>query len=291
MKTAESAAHAKHGTGPPLTIEVAEVDENCAISRWTAADLDHLARIIAIVAMGQSAHAARIISELLPAKPAFDHEALRKDAQRRLSVIGKTAQQQDASRHQRDGLIFEAISWAAAQQATNGKALLRDPHISSTTQGLDGLMIEFDETGSQIARTTIFEDKCSEHPRRKFRDEILPAFKAYHANKRAAELMEAAAALLQRSGLDGTEATMAAAKVLDMNYRGYRGSLAVTTEHDSPGRRKGLFKNYDELSDIEAAQRIGAVFVTSDSLRSWFDELASRAVAFLDTLGPGSADV
>ena len=52
---------------------------------------------------------------------------------------GDTEKKREVSRYHRDGLIFETISWAAAQQTTKGKALLRDPHIKSTNQGLDGL--------------------------------------------------------------------------------------------------------------------------------------------------------
>src|SRR5216684_4148826 len=44
-------------------------------------------------------------------------------------------------RWQRDGFIFEAISWIAARQTHGERALLKDPHVSATSQGLDGLMI------------------------------------------------------------------------------------------------------------------------------------------------------
>jgi hypothetical protein len=233
--------------------------------------------------MGQATHAARILAELLPAEPAITHDALKDDAKRRLSLDGRSEER----RYHRDGLIFETISWAAAQQATKGKALLRDPHLNSTTQGLDGLMLELDENG--INRATIFEDKCSEHPRTKFRDEIMPAFKGHHENKRAADLIASAAALLKVSGLDGTKVTQAAARVLDLGCRVYRGSLAVTTADDSEKRRRALFKDYEELKGIGADQRIGAVLVTADDLRGWFDQLANRAIVYIDSLQPGDA--
>lgn len=287
--TPAASAEAKNAQAPALTIEVVEIDANCTGSRWTAADVEHLARIIAIIAMGQAAHAARIITESLPSEPAIDHDALRANAKRGLSVTGKTDKQREVSRYHRDGLIFEAISWAAAQQETAGKALLRDPHLSSTTQGLDGLMIELDEARTTITRATIFEDKCSENPDHTFRYKIIPAFKAHHENKRAADLVATAAALIEKIGLDGTESTKAAAHVLDMNYRAYRGSLAVTTADDTLERRKRVFKNYGELKDIQAAQRIGAVLITSDDLRAWFDQLADSAIAYIDDLGTGGA--
>jgi hypothetical protein len=188
------------------------------------------------------------------------------------------------SRYHRDGLIFEAISWAAAQQSTAGKALLRDPHLSSTAQGLDGLMIELDTSGSAIDRATIFEDKCSEDPRAMFRDKIMPAFKAHHQNERASDLVATAAALFEKLGFNGTQSTKAAARVLDTKYRVYRGSLAVTISEDSLDRRKRLFKNYDELDNINADQRVGATLITSEDLRAWFQEIAAKAIEYIDGL-------
>jgi hypothetical protein len=237
--------------------------------------------------MGQAAHAAQVITELLPAEPAINNAALRADAKQALSIKRDTEKKREVSRYHRDGLIFEVISWVAAKQVTDGKALLRDPHIKSTTQGLDGLMIEFDGVQPVISRATIFEDKCSEDPRRMFRDLIMPAFTVYHHGSRASELLTAAAALLEKAGLCGTEVIEAAARVLDRNYRAYRGCLTTTPEDDSQERRNRLFDGYEELDGIAASQRIGGVLVTAHDLRGWFDELAGRAIAYIDNLGSG----
>jgi hypothetical protein len=290
-KAKPAASDPKTRGAAALTIEAVAVNADCTGRRWTAADIEKLARIIAVIAMGQAAHAARIITELLPFEPAIDDAALRSNAKRRLSVTGKTEKQREVSRYHRDGLIFEAISWAVAQQETAGKALLRDPHLTSTTQGLDGLMIELDAAGKAVTRTTIFEDKCSQDPDHTFSYKIMPAFQAHHENQRAADLIATAAALIKQTGLDGTESVQAAARVLDMKYRAYRGSLAVTTADDTLERRKSVFKKYGELKDLQAAQRIGAMLITSDNLRAWFDQLADKATAYMDSLGVGATDV
>jgi len=154
-----------------------------------------------------------------------------------------------------------------------------------TTQGLDGLMIELDTAGAKVKRATIFEDKCSENPDDTFRYKIMPAFKEHHEDKRAPDLVATAAALLKEAGLDGTKAVEAAGRVLDKTYRAYRGSLAVTTVDDSIERRQSMFKTYKELDGIEANQRVGAVLVTSENLRDWFDALADRAIEYIDDLG------
>lgn len=270
-------------TKSALKVETCKINEYCVGSRWEVSDGEYLARIIAIIAMGQAVHAAQIIADLLPAAPAINEKALCEDAKLRLSIKGDTPDAQDASRWHRDGLVFEAISWIAARQEASGEVLLKDPHISATTQGLDGLMIELDEKATAITRATIFEDKCSGDPRRKFRDEVLPAFAAYHRNKRASDLVAAAATLITAK-LTGTAATQAAARVLDLQYRAYRAGLTIEPGRDNEKGRAALFKDYETLNKITENQRIGATLVTATALRDWFDTMAEQAIAYLDVL-------
>ena len=127
----------------PLQTKAVLIDDHCTGDRWSAQDEPQLARLIAIIAMGQAAYAAHILKELLPATPAFTDDDLRREATVRLTV------QEDGKKPrtgypqwQRDGFIFEVISWIAARQTHGERALLKDPHVSATSQGLDGLMIE-----------------------------------------------------------------------------------------------------------------------------------------------------
>jgi hypothetical protein len=84
--------------------------------------------------------------------------------------------------------------------------------------------------------------------------------------------------------MNGTAAVKAAARVLDLAYRRYRASLAVTAERDTEKGRAALFKGYDKLGGINADQRVGAIFVVDDDLRDWFEDLANRALASLDEM-------
>ena len=265
-----------HSHATPLRIDSVEVNEHCTGSRWIVTDACYLAQIVAIIAMGQATHAARIINEFLPVSVALDHEALKNDAKKRLSVGGSRQ-----SCYHRDGLIFEAISWVAAQQQANANTLIRDPHLSPTSQGLDGLIIELDDAGHNVVSVTIVEDKCSVNPRGMFRDQILPTFKEYHHNNRASELVSSAVTLIQHGGLDGIAATEAAGLVLDKDRRVYRGSLAVSDNDDSDARRRSIFEGYEQLQGLQSHQRIGAMLVTSSDLRGWFDMLARLAINYV----------
>lgn len=277
-----------HGAQLALRIVDVPIDEHCIGGRWTTEDIDQLAKLIGIIAMGQAKHAAQIVKKLSPAAPAFTNADLCKEAIIKLTVReGKHTPRTGYPRWQRDGFIFEAISWIAARQSNGETAYLKDPHLSSTTQGLDGLMIEIVPEENQIARTTLFEDKCSDNPRSTFTDVVIPALLEHHKNNRSAELVASAADLMMQSGIDNEAAIMAAQRVFDKKLRRYRASLAVTKQFDSDDQRKKLFKGYEKLTEIEASQRVGASFIVEGELRDWFDILANRSIAFIKSLEVG----
>ena len=273
------------GDAQALATGAVPIDDHCTGDRWTVKDIDHLAKLIALIAMGQAAHAASIIEEFAPAAPAFTHAALVKEAQIKLTVQEKKQTPRTGyPRWQRDGFIFEAISWVAARQSHGSDTYLKDPHVSSTAQGLDGLMIEVTAGKKDITRVTIFEDKCSDDPCAIFSSKVMPAFLDRHKHARSAELIAAAASLIQLSGMSQKEAIAAAEGVLDLGRRRYRASLAVPDSYDTEAQRQKIFEGYDALKDIDPDQRIGATFVVQGKLREWFDELAKRAIAYLGTL-------
>jgi hypothetical protein len=277
---------AVNGKAPhPLLTEGVPIDEHCIGDRWSAQDEAQLAGLIALIAMGQAAYAAHILQELLPAAPAFTHDDLRREAIIKLTVQdGKKQPRTGYPRWQRDGFIFEAVSWIAARQTHGQRALLIDPHVSSTSQGLDGLMIELSPDKAEIIRTTIFEDKCTDNPRETFLQKVMPAFLERHRNSRSAELVAAAAVLLKEAGIGTAAAARLSAAVMDPEMRRYQAAFALTEEHDSQEERQGLFEGYDAVADISAEQRVGACFIVPGELRDWFDQLASQAVAFLNDL-------
>ena len=262
------------------------LDQHCVSSRWEVSDVDQLARIIAIVAMGQATYAAHIIEQLLPAVPRFTDKDLIAEATLKLKV--KTEKlAQGVPRAHRDGFMFEVISWTAAKQTCGARVYLKDPHTSATSQGVDGLMIELDQNGTALHRATIFEDKCTDDPRGFFTGKVIPGFKARHSKKRSAELVALAATLIKLSGLNDDEASKASQGIMDTALRRYRAAFAVPSSMDSDEERKKLFKGFDVLAGLKSDQRIGASFVVDASVRDWFDRLAERSISYLNELSEG----
>lgn len=270
---------------PTLAIHAVLIDTDCVGDRWTAQDEAGLAKLIAIIAMGQAGYAAHIIRELHPIAPAFSDADLRQEARVRMTLQEDgTIPRTGYPRWQRDGFIFEAISWIAARQAYGKDVLLKYPHVSATSQGLDGLMIELADDRSKVVMTTIFEDKCTDKPRETFLQKVIPAFLDRHKNKRAAELVATASALLRMGGIDEGAAAKLAANVMDRAHRRYRAAFALSGDQDSQAARQKLFKGYDALDGLAQDRRVGASLIIENKVRDWFDGLAAQSIAYLDDL-------
>ncbi len=187
-------------------------------------------------------------------------------------------------RWQRDGFMFEAISWIAARQVYGQEVLLKDPHVSATSQGLDGLMIELSSDKSVVLMTTIFEDKCTDNPRDTFLNKVIPAFMDRHKNKRSAELVATASVLLRMGGVDPSVAATMAASVMDRTQRRYRAAFALPKSLDSQTERKKLFKNYDRITGLAQDRRVGAGLIVDGDVRDWLEKLATQVIAYIDNL-------
>lgn len=267
----------------PLLLSTVPIASDCLGERWVPNDLDELARFVAMVAMGQSSYAGYIVDQLLPTAPLFSDANLRAEA-KILLTVQETPQTPRVGypQSQRDGFIFETISWLAARHAYGTLALLKDPHVRATTQGLDGLMIELSTGNDAINRTTIFEDKCTNDPRGMFTSSVMPGFHDRHGNKRSAELISCAATLLKTAGIKEPHVTSMASAVTDLAKRRYRAAFAVIDDTDVA--RQSLFKGFGALLGLTPDQRLGACFVVSPGMREWFAQLAEIAVAYLDEL-------
>jgi hypothetical protein len=269
---------------PPKPLEIARVpiDSNCVGDRWTVDDEALLAKLIALVAVGQAAAAAHVLKTLSRAAPAFTNTDLQREAKRKLTVQDKPSTPRIGyPRWQRDGFIFEVISWVAARQG-NAQSLLKDPHVSSTSQGIDGLMLELSGDKSKVAMTTVCEDKCTSKQRSTFVQKVMPAFMDHHQNKRAAEVVATASVLLRTAGIGDAAAARMSEAVMNRSTRTYRAAFALTASSDSQAERVKLFKGFDQLDGIAAAQRIGAGLILSGKLRTSIDSLAAKAIAALD---------
>lgn len=240
--------------------------------------------------MGQVEHASEILKEAGVIVPVQSRAHYYEEARNQLMINGETEKKREVSRYHRDGFLFECISWIVSNQEADEYTYLKDPHISSTTQGLDGLIIRMDPEKNVVVQTVICEDKCTQNPRDTFRDKVLEAFSEHHENRRASDLLANAVALIKLSGLRGTKAVLAAEKVHDKEFRSYRAALTVDSSLCTIENRTKLFKGYEKLENIEQNQRIGATFVVNGELRAWFHELSELVINNLNDFEAGEKD-
>lgn len=258
-----------------------KIDKDVSGLNWEVANFQELAKIVAVIAVGQVVHAARILDQLEQNAPVISIPQLNEAACEQLIIkSGLNPEQEKAARAHRDGFLFECISWIATRQGADDRVFQKDPHISATSQGLDGLVVELEPMKAQIKTVTICEDKCTDYPRDKFRDEVMPAFTEHHGNKvRGRELLATAVDIIKSKFTNDTEALLAAQRVMELDCRYYRAALTVDATIVTPEKRAKLFKGYNGLAGIEQSQRIGATFVMSGDLRTWFQQLADAVIA------------
>jgi hypothetical protein len=269
---------------PAIKSSQVDVDDDVTGLEWEVDDIDELAALIAIIALGQAEHAAEIIAHLEPSAPAYTEADLIEDAKAQMLIKGTTDERRLASRQHRDGLLFECISWITARQSGDARTFLKDPHLDPTSHGLDGLILQLATDKAEVIRATICEDKCTKSPRTKFRDDVLTTFGEHHrGQKRARDLVANAVELIRDSGVRGTAAVKAAAKVTDKSVRCYR--AALTTKPLVTTARARLFAGYDSLDGIGQDQRIGATLPLTEPLRDWFQRLADAVVDALNEFG------
>ncbi|WP_444857952.1 hypothetical protein [Sphingosinicella sp.] len=278
---------------PIIESQPVPIDDDVAGLEWAVTDIDALAALIAVIALGQAEHAAQIIIEFESVAPAYTEVDLAEDAKLQMGISGNTDDQRRAARHRRDGFLFECMSWIVARQNGGRRTFLKDPHLDPTTHGLDGLILQLAPAAPEIVRAIICEDKCTDYPRDKFRDDVLRTFREHHNNKRARDLVANAVELIRDSGIRGTAGVNAAARVTDKSIRCYR--AALTTRTLTTAGRISLFAGYDGLEDLNQDQRVGATLPLSIPLRDWFQTLADAVIealgTFIDEVGTEGGDV
>ena len=260
-----------------IVSEPVEAGEHCTGGRWVVYDYDKLADLVAHIAKGQALHAQNIIAGLKdsPIDEGLDNILIEQSIQDLTVPKDNSGKEiRGARTWHRDGFLFEAISWIEARQNAPKNALLKDPHVKSTTPGLDGLMIVLNEKTSSPIVTTIFEDKCKKDPRAAFRDEILPCFDKFHKGEKSRELISTVQSLLREASIPNEDKVKAAGEALNGNIRHYRASLVIENGNDCDDKRCGIFLGYEELNNISSEKRIAATFVTPCELRKWFEEFA-----------------
>ena len=154
--------------------------------------------VVALVLIGRAKHAESVLAGTQQ-NVAFVADALKE--QLRLQLQTPPGPQT----YHRDGLLFEIISWVVARITGAADEVISTSHLKSTQQGLDTIKIGFDPVARNVTRVVIHEQKCTDHPRDEFRDNVLRSFRDWKDHKRDNQLVQAVTNLVERFSLTDDE--------------------------------------------------------------------------------------
>ncbi|MDR3485085.1 MAG: hypothetical protein P4M05_09240 [Bradyrhizobium sp.] len=245
----------------------------CQGCAWTVRDEAELAERIALVALGQARHVAKILAGINAAPPVTTSST-------RTAAIKLLTVPADTDPWHRDGWLFQTMSWLVASQA-NPSALIRAPHMILAHKGFDGLQLELDTSSGIVTAAVIFEDKATDNPRQTIKSEVWPEFQLLEAGDRENVLTADVSSLLStRPEIDPDKAIE---NVIWKRVRRYRVSITVGSTHATTAGLKRLFKGYDEVAAGDVTRRRGEVILLQ-RLRPWMASLAAHSISFLNAM-------
>lgn len=256
-----------------MALKLVPIDhgELCHGWSWIVDDKDALAEHVARIVLGQYRHVAKILTGAGVPGPAANPE------QANAAIRQLTLAEGEDPWH-RDGWLFQAISWIAANQQPSG-SLTRIPHIRKADKGFDGMQLELNEAGTSVTAVIVFEDKATNSARDTIRTDVWPGIVALEKGERLNELSQEVSGMLDARAAADPEFDLdtAIANILWHDARRYRVSITIGDTHNNADARARLFKGFD-ASVPGAAVRRRADTIYLPEMRSWMASFAASVI-------------
>jgi hypothetical protein len=254
-----------------MTLNPVDHGDLCHGWAWTIEDEDELAERVARIVLGQYRHVAKILRGAGVPGPAASAEQANA-AIRQLTIAA------GADPWDRDGWLFQAISWIAAHQQPSA-SLTRMPHIRKSDKGFDGMQLELNETGTAVTAVIVFEDKATDNARDTVRDDVWPGIVALENGERLNELSQEISGMLDaRAAADPAfDLDSAIANTLWHDARRYRVSITIGDTHNNANARARLFKGFDDSAPGAPARR-RADTIYFPAMRQWMATFAACVI-------------
>jgi len=235
---------------------------------WSISDEDELAVMIARVALGQYRYVLKVLKET----DCIAYAPTRKVLDGAIRTL--TAKDVDKP-WQRDGWLFQVISWIAAN-IQNPDTLKSPPHMIHADKGFDGLHLCLDDSDENVVSVIVCEEKATTSPRGKITSQVWPEFKSLEAGSRDNELVSETTTLLAANRhLDPDKAVH---EIMWKQARAYRVSITIGDNDCSSEGRKALFKGYKKTTPGNNVGKRRAETFHQSELRDWMDRMANKAI-------------
>jgi hypothetical protein len=260
----------------PISLTAFDDGVLCHGYLWTVTDEGKLARILAHLVLGDHVHAANIVARMT-SRPLKTEDQLLESA----ATWIRTPPANQQLVYHRDGLIFQMISWIAAQKVLRAGSLVRAPHIVMAHKGFDGLIIERDDQAG--GHVVICEDKATERPRTTIRTEVWPEFASIESNSKHRELQSEVSTLTLQLN-DSNERKKLIERIFWKEKKHYRVAVTIEVDHASPSGRQRLFRGYDLHVAGDPPRRRRAEALIQSNIRSWLDGICMLTADALDAM-------
>lgn len=263
------------GTGKPITLEGFNNSPLCEGYRWIIKNEEILIKYVARLIVGQYRHVSQLIKGVASIAPNISNDAI----QEVIKKLGTPAT--DGLRWNRDGWVFQMISWVAARLSADSQTAIAPPHTQRSEKGVDNLMVHLHTSGTQLDSITIGEDKATINARNTITQEVWPELEEYETGKRDNELLCSVTALLERSVPGHVDQLIQ--NILWREKRGYRVSMTIEPSLDDDKSRNTLFKGYDKIVKGNCKRR-RAETIALKNMRSWMDSFCKKLISELETM-------
>ena len=237
-------------------------------SDWYITDEDELATLIARVALGQYRHVLNVLNETDCIAYAPTQSALE-------GAIRTLTAKDPENPWQRDGWLFQVISWIAAN-IQDPASLKSPPHIIHADKGFDGLHLRLDEANENVVLAIVCEEKATDGPRGKITSQVWPEFQSLEAGMRDNELVSETTTLLAQN--DHVNPDKAVHEILWKQARAFRVSITIGDKEFSKNGRKKLFKGYENAAPGDNLEKRRAETFHQSDLRDWMKRMAVKAI-------------
>ena len=241
---------------------------------WHIGDEAKLAQLVALLLAGHYRHVIKVLGSLPGVPPPTTEEAI----DHLITAMGPPTT--NDQRYQRDGWVFQMISWVAAQLLMNKDVAASIPHPRPSNKGFDGLLVELTAGGGTLVGVVVCEDKATENPRQTIRQLVWPEFSDCEAGHRDFELQSEITLALERYGAKNVDTL-----IQSIFWKGklkYR-IMITAPKTDSSVARKQLFKNYRDIVGGKYKRR-RAEILTLDDLRGWMDAFCKAVILKLEAV-------
>lgn len=195
-------------------------------------------------------------------------------------AIAKLVVSEDHERYKRDGWIFQFMTWIVInKQYSTLPFRCQIPHPAPAMHGIDGLGIVLSKS-KEIVKIIISEDKYTENPRKKIKEEVWPEFKSFEDQVFDNQIVSIVTGLLK--DLTTKEVNeMIHRDLYNMDLRTYRVGITPKDQHYVSNGKKKLFKGYDDCVKRDVHNGREALTFRQTNIRDWMDHISDKISQYL----------